>query len=168
MDMPLTRTTEQSYSLSRQSWKMAFRLLERGDFSKIGTDASSQARWFCCDDMKPDNILLNVSKNSIGPSAVALIDWDPEHWHYLPLHAGHGQFLNSMMLSINTVLCHSHNTQWLKTTINCWPETNIKFLQAFAHLSGTEDIQVLKFVTCVSTCLIKVRFMMRAFVIHPK
>ena len=142
MDMSLTRTSEKSYSMSRQGWEMAFRLLEKGDFSK-----SNQSGWFCCDDLKPDNILLNVGKKYTEASGVVLIDWDPEHWHYLPLHPGHGQFLNSLMLCINTVLCHAHNKQWLKTTLNCWPESNLNMLQAFAHLSGIEDVQVLKFVT---------------------
>ena len=97
--------------------------------------------------MKPDNILLNVNKKSIEPSAVVLIDWDPAHWHFLPLQAGNGHFLNSIMLSINTVLCHAHNPHWLKTTINCWSEKNIKLLQALAYLSGMEDVQLLKIVS---------------------
>ena len=152
MDMPLSRIMERSYILACQSWKMAFALLTSGDLSletKLG-DVSNGVGWLCCDDMKPDNILLNAGKDATEPSAIVLTDWDPEHWHSLPLSPEDGQFLNRLLLSINTVLCHFQNKQWLTAAVNCWPDHEIGVLRALAYLSSTLDLQLLKFLKAYS------------------
>lgn len=152
MDMPLSRVMERSYSLACRSWKMAFALLTTGDLSSDAQagNVCKSVGWLCCDDMKPDNILLNASKDAVEPSAIVLTDWDPEHWHSLPLSPEDGQFLNRLLLCINTVLCHCQNKQWLMAAINCWPDHETGVLRALAHLSELRDMQLLKFLKAYS------------------
>ena len=147
MDMSLSRVMEYSYGFACRSWNMAYALLTTGDLrpDEYLREASKKLGWMCCDDMKPDNILVNASKGVLEPSTLVLTDWDPDHWHSLPLCPEDGQYLNRFILSVNTILCHSGNTQWLIAAINCWPDHQITVLKALYCLSKVRDPQLLKF-----------------------
>lgn len=150
MDMSLSRVVDHSYSLARQSWGATFTLISSADMSIVENEIALFCRsgWLCSDDMKPDNVLINADSCSVKPSSVVFTDWDPDHWHVVPLPSHCGMLLNKLTLIINTVLCHystSGGNAWLVTTINLWPDNETAILHALSILSGRQDKQLMKF-----------------------
>jgi hypothetical protein len=146
MDASLNRFGSQGgFSACKLAWREAFRALATRDFSVNAQDALPYASpgWLCCDDLKPDNILVKAerSTSSAPRLRLALADWDPDHWHSLPLPAEAGRFLNRMLLILNTVLSlrapaeHSE----LCRVVGLWPEPEFRLLQCLAALGRRHD-----------------------------
>jgi hypothetical protein len=127
------------YWEAKLCWALAFELIEAADFSAAGAGG-----WLCCDDLKPENILVKRGKST----AVRLGDWDPLHWHSLPIEASEGRWLNRAVLVVNSLFsCRSTargKTRFLQTC-GLWPEAQLCLLACLASLARDADRQLCAF-----------------------
>ena len=155
MDTSLNRFgAKGGFTMSRLAWREAFQAIAKRDFSVSAQDASpyTSPGWLCCDDLKPENILIKSDRSAAAPSSLqlALVDWDPEHWHSLPLSEATGRFLNRLLLILNTILgIRAVEEQAdVRRTIGLWPESELRLLQCLAALSCAHDKYLVDF-ACV-------------------
>ena len=144
-------TLKSRFAMSSGAWREAFAVIARRDFSVAAHDSSpySTTGWLCCDDLKPDNILV-TSKG--GACSVALVDWDPQHWHVTPLKEDAGRFLNRLLLILNTVLSARCD---VRRTVSEWPEAELKLLQSLWTLSCSNDTCLLDFACACDKVLLR-------------
>lgn len=163
MDAPLNRfgTNGGGFSMCKLAWHEAFQAIAKRDFSVKAQDALPYASpgWLCCDDLKPENILVKTDK-SVTPLPrlhLALADWDPAHWHSLPLPEGTGRFLNRLLLILNTVLSLRvvDEQSELRRIIGLWPESEFRLLQCLAALSRNHDKYLVDFACVYDKMLVR-------------
>jgi hypothetical protein len=126
----LASASQTDYAQAQAFWRNAIDLLQTGDFSR---DDGSK-RWLCGDDLKAQNIVFLSGQ----PDSVRLIDWDPSHWHSLPLSAREGCFLNTTFLLLNSAL-QAQNKRALQQLVGLWPESAGQRLLALCALAAQED-----------------------------
>jgi len=146
MDGTLGDVSKASFPEAQASWGLAFRFIATADFS-VGASEGLFPRggWLCCDDLKPDNVLV---KRDSGRVSLVLGDWDPLHWHPLPLSPEEGRTLNRLLLIINTLLSarQQEGNTWLLKTTGLWPDEECTLLTCLAILAGERDGYLSSFV----------------------
>lgn len=139
--LPLTLGTsfQADYAQARAQWQSAFALLEEGNFATASNGAEV---WLCCDDLKPHNIVFSARDASF----TRLVDWDPRHWHGLPLLPREGRFLNQLFLILNSALplC-APGPHSLAQLHGLWPEREAQRLLALCALAEHRDRALLTF-----------------------
>lgn len=143
MDGTLGDVSKASFPEAQACWGLAFRFIATADFS-VGAPLEGlfcRRGWLCCDDLKPDNILVKRQEGGGGGVTLVLGDWDPVHWHPLPLSPEEGRLLNRLFLIINTLLSarQQDGSTWLLKTTGLWPDEECTLLACLATLAAERD-----------------------------
>ena len=137
MDATLTQANKLlPFGEAQKAWRKAFEVLAQATFCINAQEKAlfGHSGWLCGDDLKPDNILMTFGRKKNEGVRVKLADWDPEHWHVLPLQEPEGRMLNRLLLVFNTIHCLGS-----ATVVGLWPDHEIQFLQCLAWLAKRRD-----------------------------
>ena len=152
MDGTLADAVKGPYSDARLGWALAFHVLASADFSIDNSKIYPFSGWLCCDDLKPENILVKKSKTL----ELRLGDWDPLHWHPLPLQAREGRWLNRTVLVLNSLLACTralHGKMRFLQISGLWPDTELSFLACLSTLAQKKDVWLASFLMCYDSFL---------------